>query len=746
MTKRRTVTNGAIEGGQHSSYPRTRSQTKARPTLKRSASEQSIQLSRPSKVPRKQLSNGPGLSSQSSPQAAELDVPSADGPRKAGSAAGRTMWPPDVPRSMLFSFRVSNPSFRNYSAAEDIAAGATTASQDVTGPEAMSNHPWRLTFLEPINTVVQKTRLPLGSSRLSRGDDTSALDGADKQPEPRPEKLSSSWNLGMLSRKPEYSIADENASPLPVLPRLAQHTTEISKPKLAIRNDPSPLLLSTNLGHPPQRLPAPFLGAGQYSSVLSPVRGIHPDPPMSHLLANTPMPTASLSLLSGPGCLPAPPPTRPIGNLRSPLVSQDNRCYPIYNLSSPTVRNLADRQPFPAEMSGTAPPPLSVSGPVHGSCYDLPYLPPPPSGSRYALHIPTTHVEAPMLLDSSIASSHPPASHSASEAFHPVRSCEGAYARYTSAPPLPPHLCLPPPPRQSYPFTTEAPWSALYDSIKSASNPVRATGHRVNASEHGRDQPQVTREVPRSVAARVPHPCPFCPRTFSLPNGLAIHLKWHWGASGLEWKKGISRNSKTIERALRDAERRREEAARHKREQDFPGMPPSLELPMNAAIPVATSGLPHPHNVSTPSYAMPVIARSNVSAFDFSSYSPQSSVYSDSPYTSPVEAPHPHTFVLRPVAGTSSASLYDGTLPQTPDPLSAVSPTLCAGTECSNRTWSASLFGGDEDGCPDVDGEYEDEELFGDCIPAGHTSNIAAHRQSFTLDAYSGSAVRAPVS
>ena len=36
------------------------------------------------------------------------------------------------------------------------------------------------------------------------------------------------------------------------------------------------------------------------------------------------------------------------------------------------------------------------------------------------------------------------------------------------------------------------------------------------------------------------HPCPLCPRRFGLPNSLALHLKWHWGASGLEWKRGTS--------------------------------------------------------------------------------------------------------------------------------------------------------------------------------------------------------------
>ncbi|OSC97801.1 hypothetical protein PYCCODRAFT_1461726 [Trametes coccinea BRFM310] len=135
---------------------------------------------------------------------------------------------------------------------------------------------------------------------------------------------------------------------------------------------------------------------------------------------------------------------------------------------------------------------------------------------------------------------------------------------------------------------------------------------------------------------------------------------------------------------------------------------------------------------------MPIVAHSSVRAFDFSVYSPQSSVYSDSPYTSPVEATHPHTFLLHPDGDPPSASHYDGSLLHTPDLLSDTSPSVRRGTEQANRTWSGNLFGGDEEEDPDADGEFEDEELFGDHIPTGYTGNVVAHRQGNGLDAYSG--------
>lgn len=48
----------------------------------------------------------------------------------------------------------------------------------------------------------------------------------------------------------------------------------------------------------------------------------------------------------------------------------------------------------------------------------------------------------------------------------------------------------------------------------------------------------LTRRMTRIYAGKDPHKCPICARRFKLPNGLAIHLKWHYGETSLDWRRG----------------------------------------------------------------------------------------------------------------------------------------------------------------------------------------------------------------
>ena len=78
------------------------------------------------------------------------------------------------------------------------------------------------------------------------------------------------------------------------------------------------------------------------------------------------------------------------------------------------------------------------------------------------------------------------------------------------------------------------PWSSLFDSLKK--------DKRRASSKRKRSIDQTTISIPEDQhqddKSREVHFCPLCPRTFNLPNSLALHLKWHWGASGLDWKRG----------------------------------------------------------------------------------------------------------------------------------------------------------------------------------------------------------------
>ncbi|KAI0325940.1 hypothetical protein GY45DRAFT_1339801 [Cubamyces sp. BRFM 1775] len=214
------------------------------------------------------------------------------------------------------------------------------------------------------------------------------------------------------------------------------------------------------------------------------------------------------------------------------------------------------------------------------------------------------------------------------------------------------------------------------------------------------------------------------------PPCLVIHLKWHWGASSLDWKRGISKRCKTIERAFLDAERRREEAAQRQLAHGFPDMPPSLAmLDTHAKQGRSESTLPlaaNPSSISpdpSHSFVMPIVAQPSFDAFDFSLSSS-----ANSSCASPSESYHSHVYPPATLASSSTTSMMYDSLPHTPDLLVDTGSSNGASTGRASPTWSDNLFGPEEDADADAEGEDDDGDLFGVCLPiaTGTGANAAA--------------------
>ncbi|KAH9899264.1 hypothetical protein C8Q73DRAFT_663033 [Cubamyces lactineus] len=220
------------------------------------------------------------------------------------------------------------------------------------------------------------------------------------------------------------------------------------------------------------------------------------------------------------------------------------------------------------------------------------------------------------------------------------------------------------------------------------------------------------------------HRCPLCPRTFSLPHSLAIHLKWHWGASSLDWKRGISKRCKTIERAFSDAERRRKEAAQQQLVHGFPGMPSSLtmrDMHMNQGdSDSALSSAANPTSLSNDpshSFIMPIVAQSSFDAFNFSRSPLESPLSANSSYISPNESHLPHAFPPATLASSSTTDAMYDSLPHTPDLLVDTGSSNGASTGRSSPIWSDHLFGPEEDADADAEGENDSGDVLGACLP-----------------------------
>ncbi|KAI8976597.1 hypothetical protein BD414DRAFT_158740 [Trametes punicea] len=740
-----------------SSYPRTRSQTKASPPLKRRASDKAtLKTARPAKMARKHSSDS-SAPSDPSPEAVAIGVSSTDG-TKVPSPIGRTMWPPDVPRSMLFNFTVGAPSFKAYDDTKEVVAHRKHSCKDrpvflATGPETMFDHSWRLTFVEPSNSANKPACAPLATVGTPATIDTHNAAATVPHSSPAPSTVTKSL-LPVEHVPPSgmhgHETGIENVVVLNATPALSQDASEIRKGH-SIRRDgpPTPLFQSTNLGparqhdrvslaQPSVQPPHSFAANGVLSD------GFRLETQESSFQASqipiyAPIPTAIASLsLSSHLCVASPharsvsPGTVP----PDPLFVhsfQDIQQHSTLEFAPPISTSHSQMSGIPRSV-GEEPHHARRKSALSGPCQFG------ASPSQSPLAHPHCHFRH--LNPISIPPSLPghPTSLGLGGGMSQPFSIFGHVTELINLPrpqgvargpppcihPLPvplPSPFFPPAPHQSYLSRSGAPWSALYDSIKRSRDLLREKGKNQLASgsapghiaSTGSDDSED--KFPRPGAWQ-PHRCPFCPRTFSLPNGLAIHLKWHWGATGLAWKKGISRRSKTIERALQDAERRREEAARQQQDRDFPGLPAPLNgmvghAPGESLMP--TTSLAQVDGA--PPFSMPIMAQQSFSSFDLSLCPSQPSSLSESPYSSPIEVHNPHTFPPPVIAAASSSSpIYGGILPHTPELLPDTSSANSTKTGHESPGWSEdSLFGRDEATNADAEGDYVNEDLFGDC-------------------------------
>ncbi|OJT14277.1 hypothetical protein TRAPUB_9137 [Trametes pubescens] len=258
-------TGGGIADGVPASpaYPRTRSRTRSQPALKRKGSD--IIRAKPSK-PAKIARAGPSLNAtpsvDTSPEAA------AESPVDAPAAAtARTMWPPEVPRSMLFTFRVGPPAFQMYDGAKrtsalDVSPSSDTSQFEASGPEPMFDNSWRISFVESAHSSQRRTTIAPATEQTRihdspRGFVTSAHVSA--MPPSAPScSTQTSPNIGPVlhSVRRDGRVHDENVFPMIrglelVRVEVPKHTDDDMFPRR--RPPPTPLSPSKSLTQNGQR-------------------------------------------------------------------------------------------------------------------------------------------------------------------------------------------------------------------------------------------------------------------------------------------------------------------------------------------------------------------------------------------------------------------------------------------------------------------------------------------------------------
>ncbi|KAM5531601.1 hypothetical protein V8D89_014716 [Ganoderma adspersum] len=309
------------------------------------------------------------------------------------------------------------------------------------------------------------------------------------------------------------------------------------------------------------------------------------------------------------------------------------------------------------------------------------------------------------------------------------------------------------------------PWCTLFDTLKRRTQADPGTTKKKRRTSalspermaHEAGQPGLN-DVQGTEQAQHLHPCPLCPRVFSLPNSLALHLKWHWGASGLEWKRGINRNGKGRERARREAQEHRCRPPAAYMEQ----LPYGIEAEVSADRPPTTSGIqgangtPSPSPIENPNavasdspFILPDIPQASFEFFRMPCYSSSeastsTSEVGESPGISPFDSgasfPFPRLPSLeelalpQPLVGNGLGTrpwdtefvLQEGLSHPPPGP----APDRDLHGPMSNHTmWSHNWFGCDNLGQnPDIaaEGEEDLDDLLGD----PHTLvEVHAHRR-----------------
>ncbi|KAH9855401.1 hypothetical protein C2E23DRAFT_621092 [Lenzites betulinus] len=761
------------------SYPRTRSQTRSLPHLKRKSSDTAKSpTTRPAKIARAAPIASATPSQDFSPEAVVDPTDSL-----SVVATGRTMWPPDVPRSMLFTFRAGHAS-QTHDGAHGTSTLDATRSPDTPqypaeGPEPMFDHSWRISFIESVHTqrlVPLPTPVDANPHRPHSSGSLHVSAYVAKPSNHAPvSPLKSTSTVGALpphgSRR-GGKVADENISPY------ARHVelSRIEGPKQTPIRLPAgteflvPLSSSGSWAHnrcgdtqpcvgPQSRLSTPFVAPGDGFPQITP-GGYHNRQP--HVLR--PSPSASSLTWVPPGFdtnghppfLP-PYPVSSLGhtshfNPSIPLLGITQHPPPSSHLMSAPASRVFPVHPshHMQHLPTFSLPPHPGAFPIHGR----PSYPPPGHPPVYLPPPPYTQINP-----GSSGTSDGLGRHASVHAPHsphlPLSYMNPSGLSLPALPPLPPKL-----PLWKRTTTNGAPWSMFYESIQhgkevehgrgmsGAYTPARTGINR--QVQHNHLQESVRSANTRARNLGETYKCPFCARVFSLPNGLAVHRKWHWGASGILRTKGIrSRNGRTVERAFRDAQHRREEAAKRQEEQDFPGIPISISV---AYSPTLLSSSPRSSKkssrVRTGGYiTVPTTPQSSSDTFT-SFYPPHSFAGASGVQSvSHAEFQGPHVFPqsIIPVPG----SITRPSLPHTPELLTDSGSVNSASTGHGSPTWSENLFGCDEDADDiDAEGEIDDEDdMFGSRFDVpGHVTKphpaAGAHDASI---AYSSSAVRGPV-
>ncbi|PIL23376.1 transcription factor [Ganoderma sinense ZZ0214-1] len=299
------------------------------------------------------------------------------------------------------------------------------------------------------------------------------------------------------------------------------------------------------------------------------------------------------------------------------------------------------------------------------------------------------------------------------------------------------------------------PWCTLFDNLKRRTQTDPGTAkkkRRSSALTPDRTSQPGLNDAEDNEQVQQLHPCPLCPRVFPLPNSLALHLKWHWGASGLEWKRGINRNGKGVERARREAEERRCRAPATHREQlpygSEAGVPESANDPSTTDDSIrGVNGTMYPSPVDNPnvvtgdsSFIPQGVPQTSFEIFRMPCYSSSeasasTSEVGGSPAISPFDSRASFSFhrlpsleelaLPQPLAGNTLGARPCNTEFVLQEGLSHPSPGLAAdenfqGITSNHTAWSHNWFGCDNlDQSPGIaaEGEQDLDDVLGNPHP-----------------------------
>ena len=405
----------------------------------------------------------------------------------------------EVPRSMLSTFRVTRSTFQAYNGETISTAGhpATTPSDSQwlapTGPEPMFDHSWRLAFVEYSHPSQEAPRPSSNPPKLP----ICALSGPQELPRDSTNSGDATCNSLAQTSGPvlrplqRLRLGDENQL-------LAAPPSEISLDAISARAAPS-RKTSSSTDSPAATdfsrstnacIPSTVVAAANV--VLKPTQVQVPPIAVPSASDRLQSPNASQPLSEPHAVSPLRLPTCPSLNRSPPPNSLDHRFQP---------QTYGPRAPHGFTSSL---PPAPFYSPQHHSGY-TPWMPIPQHAPAHFDSHPLPLMGAP---------------------FTSAQAGWYGHPAYASGPAWP----FPSQPRRE----PIMPWSSLFDRLKKDKqrnmDKKKARGGRSNSQDACPDQ-QDSR--PEEI-----HSCPLCPRTFSLPNSLALHLKWHWGASGLDWKRG----------------------------------------------------------------------------------------------------------------------------------------------------------------------------------------------------------------